>query len=254
MKLKYLVILLLLSFSIISCKKATEEVPDKLEMPASISGHQIVTHIAYTLSYNEFHEQADWVAYELTKAEVLGDEAERTDDFRPDTDVETGSAELADYSGSGYDRGHLAPAADMQWSYDVMSESFLLSNMSPQTAGLNRGRWKVLESQVRDWAIQYGKVYVAVGGVLEDDLPVIGENKVSVPNYFYKAILDYENKKGIAFIMENTTLSGDISDYAVSIDEAEQRSGLDFFTFVPEDEQNRIENSFELTDWNFTHK
>ncbi len=237
-----------------SCKKDNPDATEKLELAAEISGHQIVSHLAYTLSYNDFHEQADWVAYELTKAEVLANEVERTDDFREDPDVEKGSATLEDYSNSGYDRGHLAPAGDMQSSYDIMSESFFMSNMSPQTPEFNRGKWKTLESQVRDWAIQYGKVYINVGGILNNDLPVIGPSQVSVPQFYFKAILDYEGKKGIAFIMENKELTADISTFAVTIDEAERLSGIDFFTFVPTDEQNSIESKMQLEDWNFTHR
>ena len=123
----------------------------QIELPAPVAGEQQISHLGYTLSYNEKHEQASWVAYELTAGELRGTIA-RTDNFKADASVTTGSASLADYRGSGFDRGHLAPAADMKWSREVMSESFFMSNMSPQEPGFNRGIWKKLEGKVRDWA------------------------------------------------------------------------------------------------------
>ena len=111
--------------------------------PKPIIGEQIVNHLGYSLSYNEKNEQASWVAYELTADQVRGT-VKRKDSFRSDPLIKTGSASLSDYKGSGYDRGHLAPAADMKWSTTAMSESFFMSNMSPQLPGFNRGIWKKL--------------------------------------------------------------------------------------------------------------
>ena len=119
--------------------------------------------------------------------------------------ISTGSASLPDYKGSGYDRGHLAPAGDMKWSTTAMSESFYMSNMSPQEPSFNRGIWNRLESQVRRWAIDNGSVYIATGGVLTDGLKTLGSNSVSVPQYYFKVILDYQEPdiKGIGFIIPN---------------------------------------------------
>ena len=84
-----------LILNISSCKKKLT-IPDNVELPAAVGNHQIIAHYAYTLSYNEDHEQADWVAYELTKEEALSDDYERTDDFRSDNEVKDGSAQLSD--------------------------------------------------------------------------------------------------------------------------------------------------------------
>ena len=138
-----------------------------LELPAPVEGEQIIEHLGYTLSYNEEAEQPSWVAYELTRDEVLADNAEREDNFREDKAVRTGSATLADYRGSGYDRGHMAPAADFKWSEEAMSGTFYLSNMSPQTGALNRGLWADLEAIVRQMAVDNEKVYVVTGPVLD---------------------------------------------------------------------------------------
>ena len=104
----------------------------------------------------EEHEQPAWVIYRLTKQQALTKAAKRDDNFKEDPSVPTGSATLADYRRSGYDRGHLAPAADMAYSRQTMEDSFFMSNMSPQRPAFNRGIWKDLEAQVRDFAISEG--------------------------------------------------------------------------------------------------
>ena len=131
----------------------------EIELPQVEEGEVVIRHVGYTLSYNEIHEQANWVAYELTAEEVAG-EVERKDAFRADPEVESGSAALADYRGSGYDRGHLAPVADMKWSAEAMAESFYMSNMSPQKPEFNRGIWKKLEMKVRGWATREEAVLI----------------------------------------------------------------------------------------------
>jgi endonuclease G len=140
-----------------------------LELPAVKKGEQVIRHAGYSFVYNEAYEQAAWVAYELTEKET-DKQYDRTDKFIPDPSVITGSATDSDYSGSGYDRGHLAPAADMGWSSTSMAESFYFSNMSPQVPGFNRGIWKRLEEQVRSWAIEYDTIYVVTGPVLKGNM------------------------------------------------------------------------------------
>ena len=223
----------------------------QIELPRS-TGNQIVSHTGYTLSYNEEHEQADWVAYKLTASEVRA-AMDRTNDYRADPKVRTGSASLHDYKGSGYDRGHLAPAADMKWSYTVMSESFYLSNMSPQKAGFNRGIWKGREAQVRQWAIDNSSVYVVTAGVLKSGLSSIGTNRVSVPRYYFKVILDYTEPeiKGIGFILPNESSKSSLKSYAVTIDEVESVTGIDFFYSLPDEVEKLVESSVDLTLWSF---
>ena len=122
----------------------------------------MVDHEGYSLLYDEDHEQASWVAYELEASDIQG-AVGRTDDFREDPTVATHSAELADYKYSGFDRGHLIPAGDATRSASAMSATFYLSNMSPQDPGFNRGGWRVLESYVRRWARDNEAVYVVTG-------------------------------------------------------------------------------------------
>lgn len=235
--------ILLLSFLIVFALSAQQtNKPQHLELPAIHQGDQIVKHIGYTLSYNEKHEQAEWVAYELT-AEETQKAYERSNKFRPDPDVATQSSDNEDYKGSGYDRGHLAPAADMSWSRETMQESFYYSNMSPQVPAFNRGIWKQLEEQVREWARSNRSLYVVTGPVLEEGLPTIGHDKVSVPRFYYKVLLDYTEPdiKGIGFIIPNEASKLPLSTYAVSIDEVEKATHIDFFPALPDDQEAKIE-------------
>ena len=199
---------------------------------------------------NEGHEQANWVAYELTVSET-GGKFKRTNKFIEDPLVSTGSATSKDYKKSGYDQGHLAPAADMAWSEITMKESFYFSNMSPQEPSFNRGIWKKLEEYVRYWACDNETIYVVTGPVLTEGLPSIGPNKVSVPEYYYKVILDYTlpEIKGIGFIMPNAGSKESLKTYAVTIDSVEKVTGIDFFYRLPDDQEGIIESIFDAGAW-----
>lgn len=224
----------------------------QIELPKHSPNAQIIRHKGYTLQYNEAHEQAEWVAYQLTDSEVYPD-IDRTNDYRSDPQVKTGSATISDYRHSGYDRGHLAPAADMEWSNTAMSQSFYLSNMSPQEAGFNRGIWRKLESTVRNWAIENEEVYVVTAGILEPGLKDIGSNDVSVPDYYYKVILDYKlpERKAIGFILPNRKCSKSLADYAVTVDDVEMRTGIDFFHSIPDEREKELESKIDINDWSF---
>jgi endonuclease G len=223
-----------------------------LEIPKTNSHETIIHHTAYSFSYNEKHEQANWVAYLLTKEETQK-AFERSNKFLPDPEVKTQTANDADYKSSGYDRGHLAPAADMSWSEITMQESFYYSNMSPQVPSFNRGIWKKCEELVRSWANENDSIYIVTGPVLKEGLPTIGENKVSVPNYYYKVILDYckPSIKGIGFIFPNTASSEDLEKYTVSIDSVEVYTGIDFYPSLPDEQEEFIEKTTCIDCWHW---
>ncbi len=208
---------------------------------------QIVRHNYYSLSYIEEHEQAEWVYYSLVPAMMSG-VAKRRDDFRADPKVKSGSAELSDYRGSGYDRGHICPAADMSFSTTAMSESFFLSNMSPQHPSFNRGRWKSLEEAVRGWAFKTDTLYVVSGPIFSDNIETIGKG-VTVPGYYYKAI--YSPRKGqmIGFVMPNRKISEPLSDFVCSVDWVEELTGLDLFHQLPDSIERRLESETNITHW-----
>ena len=224
---------------------------ENLEIPSGGKG-EIIQHTGYTLSYNEEYEVPQWVAYELTREEVVTQSVERKDNFREDKAVSTGSATLNDYKKSGYDRGHMAPAADFRWSFDAMNDTFYLSNMCPQTHAFNAGIWSDLEEAVRSIAYEDECIYVVTGPVLTDGpYETIGENKVAVPNYFYKVILDYSAPpvKAIGFIMPHENSKEPLSYFAVTVDEVENITGLDFFPLLPDDEEEKLESSLDTTLW-----
>ena len=252
MKKSVSIILLQLFYGLGLLAQQVAGIPN-LGLPAITPNDAVITHLGYTLSYNEKHEQANWVAYELT-AEETQKTVERSNDFRPDTAVHTGSATNQDYLASGYDRGHLAPAADMGWSLQAMEESFFYSNMSPQVPGFNRGIWKKLEEKIRQWATDNQAIYVVTGPVLEDSLPTIGPEKVSVPRAYYKVILDYTlpGIKGIAFILPNASSSLPLQDFAVPIDSVESVTGIDFFPAIPDNKEKAIEKTVYISCWSWT--
>lgn len=198
----------------------------------------------FTLSYDSEMGTPQWVAWELTREETKG-RLERTDWFEMDNDVKGKKVDYNDYSGSGYDRGHMAPAGDMKWDMQAMEESFLMSNICPQNHALNKGSWNDLEIEIRQWAKRYGKAYVVCGPIYEPDRKIkrIGKSRVAVPHYFYKAVLIYPNKKPLAlgFVFSNDGKHGTISQSIVSIDQLEKRTGLDFFSALPDDEENALE-------------
>lgn len=213
----------------------------------------IRSYHGFDLAYNETFEQASWVAYVLTRDEVEQGTVPRTDNFRPDTTIPTGSAVPGDYRGSGYDRGHLAPAADMKWDPLAMSESFLLSNMSPQVPAFNRGIWRKLEERVRDWAIEKDSLYVITGPVLNSVQSTIGSNQVGVPAYYFKVLVDLSppNHSIMAFLLPNERSTAELSLFAVTIDSLERFTGYDFFANAPDqDVVDWLEAHLDLAGWN----
>jgi endonuclease G, mitochondrial len=238
-------------FTFLVCRPVQVSASDNLELGAPGS-QPVVDRAGYALGYSEEHEQAAWVAYKLTSLELIGLQ-ERTNNYRLDPQIITGSAALSDYRGSGFDHGHLAPAGDMTWDYVAMSESFFLSNMSPQAPGFNRGIWKRLESTTRNFAANCNEIYIVTGPILEPDLFTIGENCVSVPRRYYKVVLDYypPEFKAIGFILPNKKSSVELQQTAVTINEVEGATGLDFFSYLPDSLEEFLEDSIDVLAWEF---
>ena len=221
-------------------------------LPSAANCDQVVTHKAFTLCYSEKDEEPRWVAYLLTKEMCETNVVKRKDKFIPDPLVKTGSAESSDYKSSGFDRGHLCPAGDMNWSEQTMEESFYMSNMSPQVHGFNAGIWEKLEGRVRKWASQKNEVLVICGGVLREGLQKIGvKNKISVPEYFYKIIYtESGGASAIGFIIPNQVCTGkSYIDFSVSVDSVEKFTGIDFFPALPDTSETRIEKNFNRSSW-----
>ena len=213
-------------------------------LPSFRPDDDIVRHDGYALRFRNDHKQADWVAYPLLPEEINGNTDREGSSFRPDPAVSIGSALPTDYTRSGYDRGHLAPAGDFKFSRRMMQETFYMSNISPQAPQFNRGIWKELEEMVRRWALRDDGLYIVTGPVLKPGLPTIGKtNEVSVPEKFYKVIL-YCNKpdvRMIGFLLDNEESNNSLKQFVVPVDQIEQLTGIDFFPKIPDNLERQLE-------------
>lgn len=228
---------------------------EKLEIPILQNGRaeQIIEHTGYTVSYNYKWNIPNWVAYELSATEVQGEE-DRNEHFYPDPYVIGTPVVSSDYSNSGYDRGHMAPAADMKWSEQAMRESFYMTNICPQNHNLNAGDWKALEEYVRNLALTYERVYVCCGPIVRNTNKKIGNTtKIVVPQSFFKVVLlrRHNSWSGIGYVMDNKTRSGKktLADYAKTINEIEELTNIDFFVALPDDVEERVESQLILSEW-----
>ena len=226
------------------------EIPYRLEDSES----EIIEHMGYTLSYNNDYRVPNWVAYELLETEVLTGYRSREDEFTPDPLVKGRQAYDRDYVASGYDRGHMAPAADMRWSSQTMKECFYLSNVCPQNHNLNSGAWNDLEKQVRYEARYYKSVWVVCGPIFKYNNPKhIGSNHVAVPDSFFKALLA-RRKDGsyasIGFIFPNRACERNLTHYAMTVDELEAELGMDLFHNLETRAQDKAEAQMDpYGDW-----
>ena len=211
---------------------------------------ELVHHTYYSLSYSEQHEQAEWVFYEIKKERILG-LVSRKNNFRSDNSVSTNSATLSDYKGSGFDRGHLAPAHDFSFNKDAMSESFYMSNMSPQDPSFNRGIWGKLEKLVRNLGTN-SSIYVVTGPILSSCSSFIGSNKVCVPEYYYKVIYDPSEQKMISFILPNIKGDQDLDYYVCTTDSLENLTNIDFFSILEDNLEEKLESEIHKHLWTWT--
>lgn len=215
---------------------------------------QLLDREGFALGYSSEWKQPRWVSYRLTADEVLGTVVARSNDFQPDPDIRGTQAQLEDYRGSGYDRGHNAPSADMKWSARAMRECFYLSNMSPQDGACNSGVWNEIENTVRGFACREDKIFVLSGPYVESATPkTIGRTcRVVVPDGFWKVIYDETPpEKMIGFIVPNRNVKGKPRDFACSVAEVEKKTGLVFFKKLPSGKQ-ALKRSFNASDWDWS--
>ena len=213
----------------------------------------VIQHSTFTLAYDEAHEQARWVAYVLTREQLNRNFVERTDWYEVDESIPTGSAEFYDYKGSGYTKGHLLPSADRAWNRKVNEETFLMSNISPQTYHFNGGVWRELEENVRDWARTNDRLYIVTGPVLENSHETISPKEITVPEAFFKVVLDLDTpeQKAIGFVIPNEKTDLHLTDFARSVDEVEEITGINFYdVLITDDElESVLESDINLGLW-----
>ena len=232
----------------IFCFYSAGAVSDTL-LPTNNKGVTI-KHTYYTLSYSGKDKQAEWVAYSLTPMSINGSQ-KRASKFMADPKI-TDAVGPSSYSKSGYDRGHLCPAADMKLNSVSMNETFYMSNMSPQAPSFNRGIWSKLEDKVRDWALQKNGVYVVTGPLLNKSCGVVS-NSITVPCAYYKIVFK-QTKSGveaIAFMMPNAVSTLSLSQFVVSIDYLEALTGIDFFASLSDIEEEKFESIVLTNNWQF---
>lgn len=223
-----------------------------LQTPISLipRQEQIIHHTGYIVSYNKDLKLPNWVSYELTREETKGKE-KRSNRFITDPLVKGLIATNADYARSGYDKGHMAPAADMKWSPQAMEASFYFSNICPQHSQLNRRGWKKLEEKIRDWAIADSAIIIICGPIITKQPKTIGKNKVAVPQQFFKVVLSPFAKpmRAIGFLFNNRQAVEPLSTYAVTIDSIERLTNMDFFALLPDEIENKIEAEANYFQW-----
>lgn len=223
----------------------------QLELPAYTSSELVIRHFAYTVSYNQQTLTPNWVAYELTSAEVAGT-LKRSNDFQEDPSVRGRQATLDDYRGSGWDRGHMAPAADMKWSAKAMTECFYLTNMCPQNRDFNAGSWETTEKMARRIANTYGNVYVVCGPIYtKNQFGAIGRNKVKIPDAFFKAFLIEVNGSyaAIAFVMRNIPEHQDLKASSMTVNDLEKLIGRNLFPKLPDSVEDDVESKIVRKYW-----
>lgn len=237
----------------------------KYALPALGEDEELVVHSAMALVYSEDHEQARWVAH-VVRPEVVDGTVGRSNDFRPDPKIASGSAEEADYflkqemadgtieyDGFGFDRGHLAPSADFRWSPTALSESYFYSNMSPQRPDFNRGIWADLEGSLRACLERHAghQLLVVTGPVLREDLPRSERsvNGLSIPESYFKVVVDLQSNQGIGFVLPNQGSSSPLTSFVKSISEVEELTGINFFAQLPQPTQSLLEGKVDVEFW-----
>lgn len=239
----------------ISNTQATPPLPDAARLTATATApgipEQRIDYTGFTLSFNPHTHIPNWVAWELLGTETTG-HAPRTNRFTTDPQA-PGCALDTDYRGSGYDRGHMAPAGDFKWSPDAMAQTFYLTNICPQAHPLNIGAWKKLEEKCRLWAQADSAIIIVCGPVWQGQPPVeyIGSTQVAVPPAYFKAVLaPYANPpRAIAFIMPNSHVPGGMQRAACSVDHVEAITGHDLFAALPDSLERIIEAQANFNAW-----
>ena len=214
--------------------------------PSTVVNHPVICRTAYLLEYDPAAKIPNWVAWTLTPDHVIGCVI-RTNAFAADQSLSVGQrSKPSDYAGSGYDQGHLANDADMSWDEKVERESFLMSNMSPQLPSVNRGVWKNLESAERAWVYQTKHAHtIYAGNIYSSSSKTIGADKVVVPDFLYKVLIDDTTKRSYAFLFPHKNgLSSDFTQYQVSVADIERLSG----TIFPVPDDKKLKNRAPVPD------
>ena len=217
-----------------------------VNIPKGVS-NQVLNYQTIRVNFNPTLRIPNCVAYELTAtmvdmADAPGHENRKNYNYARDNSVKT-CPENWEYRGSGYSRGHMAPAMDMRWDKTAMTQCFYMTNMCPQDTKLNNDHWRVLEEKVHRWAKRDKRLMVFTGPIMGKNPKMIGKDKqnIAVPEAFFKVLYAPDKGRSIAFIYENKPCPGGISKRAVTVAEVERRTGLTFSSAMPK-RQCKIED------------
>lgn len=225
-----------------------------LEIPSLLrsQSNQILVREGYTTSYNKDTKNPNWVAWHLTSAHTSGEWSRKGIPFMEDNEVKGEQQDNDAYRRTSLpvDHGHMCPAGDNKWSAKAMEQSFLLTNICPQNSNLNRGDWNELEERCRGWARQYGEIWIACGPIFYNEIYTTIGNKIGVPDAFFKVVLRLGKKpKALGFIYPNEGSNHRMSHYILPVDEVEIKTGIDFFYNLPDEIENVVETSSNLSEW-----
>ncbi len=224
--------------------------PDHLVYGIPYEPDLVLNRSGFALGYSQKYRQAIWVSYTLTAEQLSGQQVLRSNVFQADPAIKYKPVQPQDYVKTGYDRGHLAPAADMTYSMETMEHSFFMTNISPQIPGCNRGIWKRVENQVRRWAVKENCLYIITGPLFKKEHKTLGNTEIPIPYAFYKIILDSTPPmKMIAFIVPNQTTKRRVYSFVTSVDAVEKLTGYDFFSELPDEIENGLEAHYNFADW-----
>ncbi len=245
MKTKFLILFVIMSISLVKGQQAD------ILLPSEMNREQVIHHKAFSLSYNSAYLQPSWVAYKVTKAQVNKDDKVKGK-YVPDPQVNTKSATKKDYKEGGYIMAQFVNYLDVKQTPGATEETFYMTNISPMKLAYYNHIWIKTEELIRQWSAETDILYVVCGPILlEAPFPTIGDNNVSVPKRFYKAVYDPKNQRAIGFIFKNGMSSGSLESFAVSIDEIEQQTGIDLFPALDDEIERTVEAEQNFNKWNF---
>ncbi len=215
---------------------------------------KFIIYRGFVVNYNCFRKIPNFTIHVINLEQISSrhrEKAKRRGSFYVDDyNLKNCSSTNADYKGSGYDRGHMVPAGDFYWNELLKRETFVLTNIAPQSPNLNRGVWAYLENRIRDKVHNTSHdLYVITGTIFNHDInKFIGSNRIAIPGSYYKIIYDPVSNEMFGFVMNNNAESYDgmLESYQVSVDKIEKLTNEDFFDKLPDVMEESLESSIIL--------
>jgi endonuclease G len=246
--MKKLIIFVLISGNVYLVKSQNIDVL----LPSEMTREQIIHHKSYSLSYNSSYVMPSWIVYTISKSKV-DKSKEANAKYKVDPLVEARPATKKDYKDAGYLMAQFINYLDVPEDKDAISETFYLTNITPMKLAFYTHIWLKTEDLIRLWSEGKPSLEIICGPVLSDaPFPTIGENKVSVPDRFYKIVYDKQNQKAVAFLFKNGSSSGTLKSKTTTVDEIEKITGIDFFSALDDETEAALEATVDYNFWDFS--